>query len=98
MIPNKIWKLYKSDATNADATFIMGLGCEVEVIVPEWQEFTSASGTRGRYLAENPYIEIKTISEKQESMLYLKYGNQLELAHEFSYENFNMVPHSRPAA
>jgi hypothetical protein len=83
----KIWSLDKPDANQIDATFIFGLGCEVKVIVPEWQEFTS-------YPARDPYIEITTTCEKQESMLQLKYSNNLYLL-KVEYEDFNMAPHSR---
>lgn len=101
MTHKKIWTLYKPDADYSDATFITGLGCEVEVITPEWQAFTTLGGTQGRYLAKDPYIEITTTCEKQESMLYLKYGDELRLKQiiyrklEPSCENFNLAPHSR---
>ena len=97
----KVWILYKPDADYSDATYIMGLGCEVEVIMPKWYEFTSVNGIRSQYLAENPHIEIVTTCEKQESMLYLKYGDELRLKHiihrklEPSCENFNLAPHRR---
>lgn len=81
MITKTIWELVKPDATESDAIFLTGLGCEIEVIMPEWQEFTTASGTRGRFLAENPYIKITTTCKKQESMLYLRYGDALHLKH-----------------
>ena len=34
MTHKKIWTLYKPNADYSDATYIMGLGCEVEVIYP----------------------------------------------------------------
>lgn len=74
----KIWTLRRPDADYSDATYIMGLGCAVEVIVPEWQEFTTA-GFQSRFYTEDPHIEIVTTCEKQESMLYLKYGDELRL-------------------
>jgi hypothetical protein len=79
MTHKKIWTLYKPNANYADATFIMGLGCAVEVIMPKWEEFETVGGTRGRFYAKDPYIEIITTCEKQESMLYLKYGDELRL-------------------
>lgn len=100
MTHKKIWKLFKPDATRIDATFIMGLGCEVEVIMPEWQYFETGGGMRGKYLAENPRIEITTTCEKQESMLYLKYGDELQLKSIIHrklgpvYADIDMVPHS----
>ena len=100
MTHKKIWTLYKPKADYTDATYIMGLGCEVEVIMPKWEEFEIAGGTRGRYCAKDPYIEIKTTCEKQESMLYLKYGDELQLISTIHgklepwYADINMVSHS----
>jgi hypothetical protein len=94
MTPKKVWTLHGKNASYSDATYIVGLGCSVEVTMPEWQEFTSAGGMRGRYLAEDLHIEITTTCEKQESMLYLKYGDELRLVfsqQEWNNENFNLV-------
>lgn len=99
MTHKKIWTLYKPNATEIDATYIMGLGCEVEVVMPEWQDFESSNGTRWRYQHENPYIKITTTCEKQESMLYLKYGDELRLKtiihrkFEPQYADIDMVSH-----
>jgi len=79
MITKKIWILNKPDATQSDSIFLFGLGCEVEVIIPEWQDFETSNGTRCRYLNENPYIEITTTCKKQEMMLQLKYGDELKI-------------------
>ena len=100
MTHKKIWTLHKPDATRADATYIIGLGCEVEVVLPEPIEFTSGTGTRWHVQNEHPYIEIITTCEKQESMLYLKYGDELQLKSiihrkfEPEYADINMAPHS----
>lgn len=94
MTTKKIWELDYPGADYSDATYIMSLGCAVEVIMPEWQYFETAGGTRGQYLAENPHIEITTTCEKQESMLYLKYGNNLHLRFVHD-ENINLASHSR---
>jgi hypothetical protein len=90
----KVWELHMPGADSTDATYIMGLGCEVEVIMPKWYEFTSVNGIRSQYLAENPHIEIVTTCEKQESMLYLKYSNNLHLRFVYD-ENIDLAPHSR---
>ena len=79
MIHKKIWILYKPDATQVDATFIMGLGCAVEVITPTPIDFISPAGSRWHVQSEHPHIEITTTCEKQESMLYLKYGEEISL-------------------
>jgi hypothetical protein len=75
----KLWVLDLPKATEADATYLFSLGCTVEVIVPEYNHFTTANGTRVAYCAEKPRIEIETSCEKQESMLYLKYSDLLHL-------------------
>ena len=102
MITQKLWTLSKPDATRIDATFLFGLGCEVEVVMPEWQDFETSNGTRWRYQNENPYIKIITTCEKQEMMLKLKYGDKLLLSETTTsfpeYEDFHMAPYSRSAA
>ena len=104
MTHKKIWTLYKPDATEIDATFIMGLGCEVEVIMPKPVEFETSAGTRWYVQNEHPHIEIMTTCEKQESMLYLKYGDEIRLKtiihrkFEPEYADINMAPHSRQTA
>ena len=104
MTHKKIWTLYKPKADYSDATYIMGLGCEVEVIMPKSFDFETANGTRWHVQHEDPYIEIKTTCEKQESMLYLKYGDELRLKtiihrkFEPQYADISMAPHSRSAA
>ena len=99
MTHKKIWMLYKPNANYSDATYIMGLGCSVEVIMPNPVEFETSAGTRWM-TQDAPYIEITTTCEKQESMLYLKYGDELQLKSiihrklEPSYADINMVSHS----
>jgi hypothetical protein len=82
----KTWILNKPDATDIDATFLFGLGCKVEVKIPEPVYFETSNGTRVQYLAEHPTVEITTTCEKQESMLQLKYSNNLHLFR-VEYEN-----------
>jgi hypothetical protein len=94
MNTKKIWILYKSDVDQTDATFLFGLGCEVKVKVPEPVHFETLNGTRVQYRAEHTTIEITTTCEKQESMLKLKYSNNLYLL-KVEYENFDMVSHRR---
>jgi hypothetical protein len=101
MTHKKIWTLRKPNATHVDATYIMGLGCEVEVIIPKSFDFETANGTRWHVQHEDPYIAIMTTCEKQESMLYLKYGDELQLKSiihrkfEPDYADINMVSYSR---
>ena len=101
MNTQKLWTLSKPDATEIDATFLFGLGCDVEVVMPKWHDFETPNGTRWRYQNENPYIKITTTCEKQEMMLYLKYGDKLVLEQtttSLSNEDFHMAPYSRSAA
>ncbi len=79
MITKKIWILRKPDATHIDATFLIGLDCYVEVVLPDPIEVVSSDGKRWKYTQENPHIKIETTCEKQESMLKLKYGDELVL-------------------
>ena len=106
MITRKLWTLSKPDATHTDATFLFGLGCSIEVVIPEPIEFTAPTGTHWRYIPENPYIKIETTCEKQEMMLKLKYGDELRLQQVYrttpdtltsfpDYEDFYMASHSR---
>jgi hypothetical protein len=103
MAHKKIWTLYKPNADYSDATYITSLGCEVEVIIPKPFEFETSAGTRWHVQNEHPHIEIITTCEKQESMLYLKYGDELRLKmiihrkFEPQYANINMAPHRRQA-
>lgn len=90
----KTWVLDKPDTTQIDATFIFGLGCTVKVRIPEPVHFETSNGTRVQYQAEHPTVEITTTCEKQESMLQLKYSNNLYLL-KVEYENFDMVSHRR---
>ena len=100
MTHKKIWTLFKPDATEIDATYMMSLGCAVAVIMPEPMHFETSAGTRWTVQKEHPYIEIITTCEKQEMMLYLKYGDKLQLKEiihrklEPWYADINMVSHS----
>ena len=100
MTHKKIWTLHKPKATEIDATYIMGLGCAVEVIMPEIVNFETQNGTRWSYRNQDPHIEIITTCEKQETMLYLKYGDELRLKSiihrklEPWYADIDMVSHS----
>ena len=90
----KTWILNKQDANQIDATFLFGLGCKVEVRIPKPVYFETSNGTRVQYCAEHPTVEITTTCEKQESMLKLKYSNNLHLFR-VEYENFDMVSQRR---
>lgn len=106
MITYKLWILRKTDVDQIDATFLIGLGCHIEVVHPEPYDFTTSNGTRWRYTAERSFIRIETTCENQEMMLQLKYGDLLELvqvSHSESeiytqiseYENKYLAPQRR---
>lgn len=90
MIIRKTWRLYKPDATQIDARFIVGLGCAVEIITPEPIELIATDGSRWKVAKNSPQIEITTTCEKQEMMLKLKYGEELLL-----YQVFHTTPNTR---
>jgi hypothetical protein len=94
MSTKKIWILYKSNADQTDATFIFGLGCKVEVKIPKPLRIETMNGKQFHYQAEHTTIEITTTCEKQESMLKLKYSNNLYLL-KVEYENFDMASQHR---
>lgn len=109
MITKKLWILEHPDANQSDATFLFGLGCKVEIVLPEPVEFTASTGSLWRYTLETPHIKIETTCEKQEMMLKLKYGDELRLMQTYhttpntrtffpDYENINMASHSRSTA
>lgn len=79
MITKTHWELNKPDADETDAIFLSSLGCTVEVCIPEPMEFSTLNGTQVRYTPSNTTIKITTTCKKQESMLYLKYGDALRL-------------------
>jgi hypothetical protein len=104
MITKKVWVLRKPDASEIDAKFLFGLDCKVEVKIPEPFEVESLDGKRWNIAREVPYIKIETTCEKQETMLKLKYGEELvliQVVHTPSltrtvipgYENINMASH-----
>jgi hypothetical protein len=104
MITKKVWMLRKLDANNSDSKFLFGLGCKIEIKIPELLEIETIDGKGWRISQDPPYIKIETTCEKQEMMLKLKYGEELiliQVVHTPSltrtvipgYEDFNMAPH-----
>jgi hypothetical protein len=97
MIVKKIWTLFKPNADRADVAFLSGLGCECEVIIPEPLQF-EYMGQKYKYNGvEWPTIKITTTCEKQEMMLKLKYGDDLQIKQIIHtkltpYEDKHLVP------
>ncbi len=79
MKTKKFWALYEPNAGEIDVIFLFGLGCNIEVVIPEPFEISSSDGKRWKFANKDPYIKIETTCEKQESMLQLKYGDRLVL-------------------
>ena len=79
MVTKKFWSLTKPQADETDAIFLCGLGCIIEVDIPEPMTFTTHRGTFQYNSGRLPTIKITTTCEKQESMLKLKYGDALHL-------------------
>jgi hypothetical protein len=79
MITKTLWVLTKPDADETDAIFISSLGCIIEVDIPEPMTFSTHAGTFQYNSGRMPAIKITTTCEKQEMMLYLKYGDALRL-------------------
>jgi hypothetical protein len=88
----KVWRLFKPDADYSDADFLSGLGCRIEVDIPDPELFT-VSGKTYRYTGPSQStIDIYTTCEEQEMMLKLKYGDLILLTythHESQQMNFN---------
>jgi hypothetical protein len=78
MITRKIWHLPANNLTEADAIWLQGLKCRVEIQGGIPQDIV-ASGQTYRYVGLPPKLNIETTCEKQESMLQLKYGDELKL-------------------
>lgn len=87
-ITRKEWILYKDKFDNTDYTWITGLGCHVEVDRDDPKE-VQMYGQTFHYLGRNPMIIVFTTCEKQESMLKLKYGDDLGLR-----STYNELPHT----
>lgn len=70
------WALEHDEFNECDAKWCKGLGVELK-IEKLYNHFYSATGSRSSLSGLS--IRIKTISEKQECMLKLKYGHRLIL-------------------
>lgn len=92
MIVRKTWRIYKPNATEIDARFIVGLGCAVEIIAPDPIELTATDGSRWKVANNYPQIEITTTCEKQEMMLKLKYGEDLLLQQVYHTTPYTRTP------
>lgn len=101
MSTKKIWQLTATGFDQSDQILITGLGCSLEIVPNDPLEL-EYHGKTYRIQLQDPEILITTTCEKQESMLYLKYGDNLRLKTiihkklELSYADIDLVSYSRP--
>lgn len=86
-ITKKIWTLNKYPLYQNDCIWITSLGCNLR-FQPDDPEEILVNGRVYHYAGGPSRAIIETTCEKQESMLKLKYGDQLILNHVF-HEMFN---------
>lgn len=97
----KVWALAVSKLTDSDIVWLQGLKVETKV-----EPLTNKVYTQGQLVSRvvtGLKIDVITTCEKQETMLKLKYGDDLVLKSVINsltvpYEDFNMVPHFRSTA
>jgi hypothetical protein len=75
----KTWDLNLASYTQNDITWIQGLGCDFIARYPTPLEISLSNGITRHMTVRKPWLEITTISEKQQSMLQLKYGDSIFL-------------------
>lgn len=93
----KVWALTIKQITRNDALWLKGLGVDVRC-----EPLTNQIYASGKVVTEyvtGYKIDVITTCDKQETMLKLKYGDDLVLKSEIKsksvpYENSNMASHS----
>lgn len=94
----RVWALTINQITSSDALWLKGLGVDVRC-----EPLTNQIYASGKVVTEyvtGYKIDVITTCDKQETMLKLKYGDDLvakSVINSISvpYENFDMVPHRR---
>ena len=81
-IKKKRWMVRRNEFNESDIRVVQGLGCEFDLKLDDPQEIY-ADGKVYRYQGSPPKLSITTTCEKQESMLKLKYGDELVLIQVF---------------
>jgi hypothetical protein len=94
----QIWALTINQVTDNDLLWLKGLGVDVQSEALINQVYSSGKVV-SKYVT-GYRIDVITTCDKQETMLKLKYGNDLVLksvttSMPASYENLNLVSHSR---
>ena len=92
----KVWALTVSSLNESDIVWLQGLKVETKV-----EHLTNKVYTQGQMVSRvvtGLKIDVITTCEKQETMLKLKYGDDLVLKSVINsvsvpYEDFNMVSH-----
>ena len=88
----KTWVLTKAHYDESDIRWLTSSGCEISI--KESKAIEVSYGSRMYYAGnQQPEVQIKTTCEKQETMLQLKYSNNLCLLR-IDYENIDMEPYS----
>lgn len=93
----RVWALAINQITNNDVIWLKGLGVDVKVEALTNQVYSF--GNKVTEYVTGHKIDVITTCEKQETMLKLKYGDNLVLKSEIKsisvpYENSNMASHS----
>jgi hypothetical protein len=96
----KVWALAINQVTDTDVLWLKGLGVDVKY-EPMTNKVYSAGYKVTEYVTGHK-IDVITTCEKQETMLQLKYGDDLVLksvinSMSIRYEDFNLASHSRSA-
>lgn len=75
----KTWDLVDPEnLTSADFLWLQTTANSVNYRAPEYQDLHSYSG-RAQFVTRSGALHITTRNKKQESMMYLKFGNRLRL-------------------
>lgn len=73
----RTWLFLKESVNNSDLLWLKSLGISVRIDEPT-KEIFAANGTRWE-MKGKPSITLETTTDKQSSMLYLKYDNDILL-------------------
>ena len=92
-VVKKIWQLHTLPLTESDVAYVQGLGCNFQISEFEPQEITM-NGKIYQMVAKSPMVTITTTCEKQECMLKLKYGDELQLRQLFHTisDTYTLIP------
>lgn len=85
----KTWILSIHPVTENDCIWIKSLGCEITIENAVTERVQLPNGNINYYVTESAKLLVKTVSEKQQSMLQLKYATNLFLkSTEYEFPSF----------